>query len=405
MRARRPFHTHLIGITGMVSAVLALAAPLHARPAAAATKEAAAPAGSHLLRGELRRLNSLRRSADAAFRRGRMAEAEEHYREMLAVDPRSAYAQRRIGDCLLNQEQYEQALAAYERLSEMPAGDPDSRQHKAAAAQLIELARQLHESAGPLRMHISDVEKQAFSNQALREAQIHAEAHDYGAALRAAAYAESVGRDVGAPVAGEEYNELVVEAMRYHLDHENYGAVAALIDVADYLGIHSRERAELETQFTKLTKGEVQKIKAVAGPYLTALDQEVQQRKNGQVRTSGQPPGGLWQDRGAEAKGPGALQHRSAHVLPDARRVEGLGRHQRVRAAPADAAKARCERAIHCCAGARRTRGWMVLLHTGRSVRQEGPDPGQVRHADGRRESARVPHRQRPERLDGDDHP
>ncbi len=282
MRTKSSISSHLVAIAAILCAVLVFHTPSLTPGAAAAKKEPAAKAGpTHLLRSELRRLGKLQRAADQAFRRGRMAAAEEHYREMLAIDPGSTYAQCRVGDCLLNGEQYEQAIAAYEKVGQTPATDAESQQRQASAERLIELARQLQERAAPLaaQTQVSDVEKGAFAKQGLREAQIHAEAHDYGAALRAAAYAESVGREVGAPVSGDEYNDLIVEAVRYHLEAENYGAVAALFEVADYLGIHSRERAELETQFTKLTKGEVQKIQAAAGPYLTALDQEVQQRK------------------------------------------------------------------------------------------------------------------------------
>ncbi|MGD8237034.1 MAG: tetratricopeptide repeat protein [Armatimonadota bacterium] len=278
MRAESRFRVHSITLAAIVCAASLLAPPLRARPGGEKNATTMA-SGSHLMPGELRRFNNVQRSADAAFRRGRMAEAEDSYREMLAMDRESAYAQRRIADCLLNQEQYEQAIAAYEKLPGMPASRADNEAHTAVAPELIELAKQLRERAAPLRTQVSDEEKLAFSKQALHEAQIHAELHDYGAALRAAAYAESVGREVGAPVSGDEYNELVVEAVQYHLDAENYAAAGALFEVADYLGIHSRERAELETQFAKLTKGEVQKIKAAAGPYLTALDQEVQQRK------------------------------------------------------------------------------------------------------------------------------
>ncbi len=276
MRTNARSWTHLITATIIIiNTALLLAVPLHARKGGKKTP----PASSHLLKSELRRFTSLQRSADGAFQRERMAEAEEHYREMLAVDPSSAYAQRRLGDCLLNQKRYEQAIAAYEKLGEMPTADTDASRHKAIVAGLIDLARQLQQSAAPLEGRLSDAEKHAFSVQAMHEANIHADERDYGAALRAAAYAESVGRDVGAPVSGEDYNELVVEAIRYHTDAENYAAVASLFEVADYLGIHSRERAELETEFTAATKGEVRKIQAAAAPYLTALDQEVQERK------------------------------------------------------------------------------------------------------------------------------
>ncbi|MFQ5808427.1 MAG: tetratricopeptide repeat protein [Armatimonadota bacterium] len=278
MRSERRFRVHLITFAAMVCVALLVAPPLRARRGGKKSAAALA-AGSHLMQAELRRFSNLRRSADAAFRRGRMAEAEDLYREMLAIDRESPYAQRRIGDCLVNQERYEQAIAAYEKLAGMPPSGADNEEHTAAAPTLIELARQLRDRAAPLRTAISDEEKLAFSNQAMREADIHAELHDYGAALRAAAYAESVGREVGAPISGEDYNDLVVEALRYHMDAENYAAAGALFEVADYLGIHSRERAELETEFAAATKGEVRKIQAAAAPYLTALDQEVQERK------------------------------------------------------------------------------------------------------------------------------
>lgn len=256
--------------------------PLTEPPAAAdPADEPLVPAPRTLTREQQKRIAALLRTADENFRRCQLARAEADYREVLYLDPLNVHAQRRTADCLLGRERYAQALKAYERLQDLPAQAGNDRAYVADLDEALALARECVEKLVPAErsMPLAAIEKRAFRDQAVREAAIYREEKDYGSALRAMGYAEWMGADVGAPLAGYAYNDLVVEAVKYHVEAGNEPAIAGLFDLADFLGIHSQERAELETQFEARIMGEARKIAASAAPYLSVLDDEVQARK------------------------------------------------------------------------------------------------------------------------------
>jgi len=249
--------------------------------AAAGTEPAKAPAPKSLTREQQKRIVVLLKTADDNFHRCQLDRAEADYREVLDLDPLNMHAQRRLADCLLGRERYAEALKAYERLRDPQVQAQAERAYVADLDRALALARECVDKLAPQdsSMPLAAVEKRAFRDQALREATIYREEKDYGSALRALGYAEWMGADIGAPLAGDVYNELIVEAVKYHMDAGNEPAIAGLFDLADFLGIHSQERAALETQFQAGTKGEARKIAVSAAPYLSALDDEVQARK------------------------------------------------------------------------------------------------------------------------------
>lgn len=252
-----------------------------AGPDAGEAAEVPAVAPQPLTREQQKRVNALLKAADDNFLRCRLERAEADYREVLYIAPLHVHAQRRLADCLIGRERYPEALQAYERLQGLQADGEQDRAYVADLDEALALARECVEELVPHErsMPLADVEKRAFRDQAVREATIYREAKDYGSALRAMGYAEWMGRDIGAPLEGHAYNDLVVEAVKYHMEGGNDPAIAGLFDLADFLGIHSQERAELETQFEISTKGEAKRIAAAAAPYLSALDEEVQARK------------------------------------------------------------------------------------------------------------------------------
>jgi tetratricopeptide (TPR) repeat protein len=230
---------------------------------------------------EARRVKSLLDRADKDFKSWRMLEAEGAYRAVLDIDPTNVHARRRLGDCLMNQDRFAEAKAAYGALEALPAEQPEDLGFKGDPAALVSLAAESAERLckKPDPAPLTDLDKRAFRDQAVRVSEMLRDENDYGGALRTVGYAEWLGRDVGAPLTGEKYNELLTDAARYQMDNKNYAALAGLFDLADFLSIHSRQRADLEGEYEALVRGEGQRIEAASRPFLAALDEEVQKRK------------------------------------------------------------------------------------------------------------------------------
>ncbi len=250
-------------------------------PGQPAMSPAAGPPAQPLTREEAKRLGSLLKAADESFRRGDFEAAEANYREALYLDPVHVAAQRRLADCLLGAGQYAEAVAAYERLQQTPVRSPEERGYVVDLEEARGLARAGVEAAAAAdrSMPLSDAEKRAFRDQALRVTEIHREEKDYGSALRAMGYSEWLGAEIGAPLEGAAYNELLIEAVQYHMEAPNLAALAGLFELADFLSIHSQQRADLETEFVRISRGEAEMVAVAARPYLSALDEEVQARK------------------------------------------------------------------------------------------------------------------------------
>jgi tetratricopeptide (TPR) repeat protein len=253
-------------------------------PAAKASEEPGPPAvlqPRELTPQDARRVKSLLARADEDFRSWRMLDAEGTYRAVLDIDPTNVHARRRLGDCLMNQDRFAEAKAAYGALEALPADQPEDLGVKGDPAALVALAADAAERLcrKPDPAPLTDLEKRAFRDQAVRVSEMLRDESDHGGALRTVGYAEWLGRDVGAPLTGEKYNELLTDAAKYQMDHKNYAALAGLFDLADFLSIHSRQRADLEGEYEALVRGEGQKIEAASRPFLAALDEEVQKRK------------------------------------------------------------------------------------------------------------------------------